>query len=227
MLELSVNLRSEIGNKNNALRRKGLVPAVLYGHKIKNILLIIDALKLEKIYKKAGENTLIKLKITKQDKSDVEERVVLIHDIDKDPVKDNLIHVDFYQVKMNEAISAEVPLIFIGKSSAIDRDGGLLIKSFQHLEIQSLPQDLPHEIQVDISSLETFDDKICIKDLKISDKVKIMAEPEEVVVSVIPPRTQEELEQLEEKPEEKVDEIKVEGEDKKEEESAQGGEKKE
>ncbi|MFC1700924.1 50S ribosomal protein L25 [Patescibacteria group bacterium] len=219
MLELSVKTRLDISDKNGALRKKGLVPAILYGHKIKNIPLVVDALKLEKAYKQAGGNTLVKLKISKDNKSDVEERIVLIHDISKDPVKSNFIHVDFYQVKMNEAISAEVPFVFVGESLAVERDGGLLIKTMQHIEIEALPQDLIHEIKVDISSLNTFDDKIHIKDLKIPSGVKIKAEDEDVVVLVSSPRTQEELEELEEKPEEKIDEIKVEGEEKKDEEN--------
>ncbi len=103
-----------------------------------------------------------------------------------------------------------MPLVFVGSSSAVERESGVLIKNLQHLEVEALPQDLPPEIQVDISPLKTFDDNIYIKDLTISEKVKIMAEPEEVVASVIPPRTKEELAELEEAPVEEVEEVEVE-----------------
>ncbi len=138
------------------------------------------------------------------------ERMVLIQEVARDPVSDKIIHIDFHQVKLDEAIRAEVPLVFVGSSSAVERESGVLIKNLQHLEVEALPQDLPPEIQVDISPLKTFDDNIYIKDLTISEKVKIMAEPEEVVASVIPPRTKEELAELEEAPVEEVEEVEVE-----------------
>ncbi len=217
MLELSVKTRSDVGRGNNALRKQGLIPAVLYGHKIKNLHLMVDEIELGRLYKKAGENTLVKLKIAQDDKK-VEERVVLIQDAVKEPVRGNFIHIDFHQVKMDEVITAEVPLAFVGQSEVIEKEGGLLIKALQSIEVEALPQNLPHEIEVDISPLNTFDDKIAIKNLKIPADVKIKAEDEDIVASVVPPRTQEELEEIEEKPEEKVDEVEVEKEEEKQEE---------
>ncbi|MFH1611743.1 MAG: 50S ribosomal protein L25 [bacterium] len=209
MLKLSASLRQDIGRKNNALRKKGLVPAVLYGHKVDNILLSINAIKLGKVYDQAGENTLIDIKI-----DDKENRVALINDIVKDSISGDFIHVDFYQVKMDETISAEVPLIFVGNSLAVEQEGGLLIKSLQHLEIEALPMDLPHEITINISKLVTFDDKISIRDISLPEKVKVLANEEDVIVSVVPPRSAEELEELNQTPTETVDDIKTEKEEK-------------
>jgi len=138
------------------------------------------------------------------------ERTVLIHDIAKDPVDDKVIHIDFNQVKMDETITVEIPLVFIGQSEAVDKDGGVLIKNLQAIEVEALPSDLPHEIEIDISVLKTFDDNIYVKDLKVSEKAKIKANPDDSVASVTPPRTQEELEALEETPTEGVEEIEVE-----------------
>lgn len=216
MLELSVKVRSETG-RNKALRKQGLIPAVLYGHKVKNINLMVDEVELNRIYKKAGENTLIKLKISQDDKK-VEERVVLIQDAVKEPVHGSFIHLDFRQVKMDETITAEIPLVFVGQSEVVEREGGLLVKALQQVEVEALPQELPHEIEVDISPLNTFDDKITVKDLKVAAGVKIKAEDEDVIASVVPPRTQEELEAIEEKPEENLEEVKVEKEVEKQEE---------
>lgn len=225
MLELSVKIRPEAG-RNKALRKQGLVPAVLYGHKVKNLNLMVDEVELSRIYKKAGENTLVKLKIAGEDKK-MEERMVLIQDAVKDPVHGSFVHLDFHQVRMNEAITAEIPLVFVGQSEVVEREGGLLVKALQHIEVEALPQDLPHEIEVDISPLNTFDDKIVIKDLKIPAGVKVKTEEEDVVASVVPPRTQEELEAIEEKPEENLEEVKVEKEEEKEEEKQQEEEIKE
>lgn len=207
MLELSVKLRKETGRKNKQIREQDLIPAILYGRKIKNILLSVKKHSFEKIYKEAGESTLIKLNIASDEEKSKKERVVLIHDIAKDPVSSEVIHIDFYQVKMDEPITTEIPLIFNGKSLAVEREGGVLIKSIQAIEIKALPEDLPHEIEVDISSLKTFNDNIYIKDLKIPDKVETTVDLEEVVASVIPPRTATELEELEQAPVEEVEKV--------------------
>jgi large subunit ribosomal protein L25 len=208
MLELLAKIRQERGRKNKQVRKQGFIPAVLYGQKVKNLNLSINYNDFEKLYQKAGESTLIKLKI--DDGQSKKERVVLIHDVAKDPVTSRFIHIDFNQVKMDQAITVEVPLTFIGESEAVKALGGVLIKNIQTVEIEALPQDLIHEIEVDISLLKTFDDNICVKDLKMPEKVKLVTDPEEVIASVVPPRTQAELEELEETPTEGVEEVEVE-----------------
>jgi len=207
MLELLSKLRQETGAKNKQVREQGFIPAILYGHKINNLNLSVNYQDFVRVYKEAGESTLIKLKV-KGDKK--EERTVLIYDVAKDPVTDQFIHIDFNQVRMDQKTTVEVPLVFIGESEAVERDRGVLVKSIQTVEVEALPQDLPSEIEVDISVLKTFDDSIYIKNLKVSDQVKLTADSEEVVASVMPPRTDEEMDKLEEAPEEKVDEVEVE-----------------
>ena len=216
MLELAVKLREETGKNNKQLRKQGFIPAILYGHKTKNTPLMVKYQDLENIYKETGESVLIKLKIKDQKDAKDKERTVLIHDIQKEPMTDKFIHADFYQVKMDEVLRAEVPLEFIGQSPAVAEQSGVLVKSIQEVEVEALPQNLPREIKVDISTLKTFDDNIHIKDLEVANGVKIMASPEEVVASVGPPRKEQELEGLEKAPEEKVEEVKTEAEEKRE-----------
>jgi len=208
MLELLIKMRSELGRKVKKIREQNFIPAVLYGHKVKNLNLSVNYNDFEKVYKEAGESTLIKLKI--EDGESIKERVVLIHDVTRDAVSNYFIHIDFKQIKMDETITVEIPLIFVGESEAIKTDKGVLIKSIQNVEIEALPQDLIHEIEVDISVLKTFDDNIYVKDINVSDKIKLTADPEDVVASVTPPRTQEELEELEETPDESIEEAEVE-----------------
>ncbi len=208
MLELLIKMRSELGRNVKKIREQNLIPAVLYGHKVKNLNLSVNYNDFEKVYTEAGESTLIKLKI--EDGESTKERVVLIHDVTRDAVSNYFIHIDFKQIKMDETITVEIPLIFVGESEAIKTDKGVLIKSIQNVEIEALPQDLIHEIEVDISVLKTFDDNIYVKDINVSDKIKLTADPEDVVASVTPPRTQEELEELEETPEESIEEAEVE-----------------
>jgi len=205
-IELNAQNREATGNKLKTLREKGFIPAIVYGAGQKNISIQVDYQEFKKVFEEAGESTIIKLKIGNEAKN------VLIHDIAKDPVNDKFIHIDFYQVRMDKAITAEVTLVFEGEAPAVKELEGTLIKSITEVGVEALPKDLPRELKVDISGLETFDDHIKIKDLKLPEGVKVLADSEETIASVAAPRTKEELEELEEKPEEEVPEEAVEGE---------------
>ena len=157
------------------------MPSVIYGHNFEAVPIRIKYVDFEKAFKKAGESSLINLKI-----GDKEEPAV-IKDIQKDPVTDRIIHADFYKVNLKEKIKAKVPLAVIGESEAV-RNGGVLVKTINELEVEALPQDLPHELQVDISRLQNIGDHILIKDIYASDKVKIEADPEDVVALIQAPR---------------------------------------
>ncbi len=218
MLELNVNTRKEAGKKNKQLRNQGLIPAVLYGPKIENLNLSVDYTQFNRIYQKAGESTLIQLNLKNKEIKE-KERIVLVNDIKRDVLSNNIIHIDFYEVRMDQEISVEIPLNFVGQSEAVKSLDGVLVKSLQSLNISALPKNLIHEIEVDISKLKTFDDIIRVKDLKVPENVKIEAEEDEAVVSVTPPRSEEELEALEETPEESIDEVEVEEKGKTEEET--------
>ncbi len=222
MLELVVKIRSELGRQAEKVRESNSIPAVLYGPGVKNLNLLIDYNTFKKAHAEAGETTLIKLKI--DDGESKKDRVVLIHDVTRDAVTDRFVHIDFKQIKMDQAINVEVPLNFIGESEAVKAEGGTLVKSIQSVEIEALPQDLISEIEVDISKLETFDDNIYVKDLKVPDTVKLTADKEEVIASVTPPRSEEEMEALEEAPVEGVEDVEVEDKGKEKEEVEQADE---
>ena len=207
--ELKVKVREVLGRKVKTLRKKGIIPAVVYGLKAKSIPLEIDYSEFEKVYKEAGESTVIKLKTGKESKN------VLIYDVAMDSVSDKFIHVDFYEVRMDKPITAAVPLVFEGEAPAVKNLEGVLVKNITEIEVEALPANLPHEIKVDISVLKTFDDLIHIKDLKIPDGVKISINPDEIVALVSPPRSDEELQSLEEKVEEKIEEVAKVGEEEK------------
>jgi len=212
ILTLNARIRDVFGKKVKSLREEGSVPAVLYGPGVENMALAVDLKEAEKIYKEAGENTIVKLKI-KGDKAP--ERNVLIYAVSRDTLGGQLIHLDFLQVRMDQTIKAVVPLEFTGESAAVKAEGGILVKNIHEVEVEALPADLPREITVDISSLATFEDAILIKNLPVPAKVKILAEPELVVAQVQPPRSEAELEALKEEVVEKVEEVKVEAEEKK------------
>jgi len=222
MLSISAKIRKELGKKVKSLREKGVLPAVLYGHKIKNLNLELDLKEFEKIYKEAGESSLIKLEVKNQksktelpkeakvkkrteSSSPVDEFLVLIHDIQFDHLTQKLIHIDFYQPELKEEVEVTVPLIFEGEAAAVKDLGGTLVKNISEVEVKALPQNLPHEIKVDIGNLKTFEDNILIKDLIVLKEVKILKGPEEIVAKVTQPEKVEE--ELEKPVEEKVEEV--------------------
>lgn len=204
---LKAEKRTAEGKQNRTLRKKGFIPAILYGHKIKNINLQIETKEFDQVFQKAGQTTLIDLKI-----EDEPAHKVLVHDFQTDPLTDKINHIDFHQIKMTEKIKTEVPVVTFGDSPAIIELEGNLILNKDSIEIECLPQDLIHDIQVDISGIKTFEDKILISDIKVPENVTILDNPEEVVVLVTPPRSEEELAELEEEVEEKPEEVEVEAE---------------
>ena len=212
MLTLSAKIRKDLGKKVKNLRKKGILPAVLYGPKIKNLSLEINLEEFERIYEKAGETSLISLGVDK------DKYLVLIYEIKNDPLTGKPIHVDFYQPILTEEVEATVPIVFEGDSLAVKELGGTLVREIQEVEVKALPQNLPHEIKVNIESLKSFEDEILVKDLKVAEGVKIQREQDEIVAVVTPPEKVEE--ELEKPIEEKVEEVEKVEEKEKEEEPA-------
>lgn len=187
-LNLDAKKREIVGKKVATIREDGLIPAILYGHGIDNINLALDYNSFEKLYAEAGESTLVDLKV---DGNKLHK--VLVADIQKDPVKNRIIHVDFQQVKMDEKITATVELEFIGESKAVKELSGTLIRNFDELEIKCLPGDLISKIEVSISGLNEFGDSIAIKDLNLPQTVEVVHDQEEIVATVVAPKEEEEV----------------------------------
>lgn len=187
MQELKAKPRTELGKKTNALRRAGFLPAVVYGEGVKSQSISVPYRDFEKAYKEAGESTLLKLDV------DGKAYNVLIHDIKNDPLKGTPLHADFYAVRLDKAIRTKVSIEFFGESPAVKNDGGILVKVMQEIEIEALPQDLPHGLRADLSSLETFESKIFVKNILLPKGVKSLAGSDEIIALVEPPRSEEEL----------------------------------
>ena len=210
-IELQAEKRQSVGRSLNSLRKEGFLPSVVYGHDFETMPIQLKYKDFEKVFKAAGESTLINLKI-----GDKEEPTI-IKDVQKDPITDQIIHADFYKVNLKEKIKAKVPVVFTGESEAV-KGGGILVKTVSELEVEALPSDLPHELSVDISVLANFGDEVKIKDIEISDKVSLHANPEDVIALV-----QEPKEEVEEAAAPSVEEVEV---IKKEEKKEEEGEEK-
>jgi len=187
MLTLPAKIRKTLGKKVKALRERGVLPGVLYGPRIKETLpLEINFKEFEKVYKEAGESTLVSLEI------EGKKTPVLIHEVKLDPLTGKPIHVDFYQPRLEEEVEVTIPIIFEGEAPAVKELGGTLVKNIHEVEVRALPQNLPHEIKVNMEKLKTFEDDILVKDLPTPKGVKILKELEEVVATVAPPEKVEE-----------------------------------
>ena len=184
-LILKAKKRDVFGKKLKKERKAGFLPAVVYGHNFESIPVFVDKKEFRKIYKQAGTSSLITLNL--EDKK----INVLIHEVEKEPISQEPKHVDFYRVKMTEKITADVPLKFIGEAPAAKIYGAIIVKNFEKIEVECLPADLPHEIEVDLSPLTEIDSVIYVKDLNIPENVKVLVDEEEAVVVATPPTTEE------------------------------------
>jgi large subunit ribosomal protein L25 len=177
-------------NKNEdleAIRKTGKIPAVFYGKKEASTPITVSSVDFIKLFKQAGESSVISLK------GDGIEVEALIQEVDRRPVSGKPRHADFYVFEKGKKIKIDIPLEFIGTSPAVKDLGGILVKVLHSLEIEALPKDLPHKIQVDISSLATFSSVISAKDIKLGDGVTLVASPEEIVASVYEPKEEVEV----------------------------------
>jgi large subunit ribosomal protein L25 len=193
-IELVAEKRTVSGKKNRLLRATGKVPAVVYGRGVKTEPLELEAKVIERVYRHAGGNKIVALKV-----GDSRSRNVLIHDVQYGSARGELTHVDFYVVRMDEELKAEVPLHFTGESEAVFKEEGTLVKNLETVEVECLPADLPESFEVDISVLDTFEKTITLADLKIPAGVKLVQEDLEMVIAKVdPPRSDAEMEALDE-----------------------------
>ena len=176
MLTLEVKPR-DAKESAEVLREQGIVPAVFYGPKEGTTPISINAQKLESLWKSAGETTIITLKGVGEDKD------TLIHDAQFHPVTGKLLHVDFYVLEKGKKVKIKVPLEFTGVAPA-EKSGNIVVKALYEIEIEVAPQELPHNLPVDISSLVNVGDHIVAKDVKLPPSAALIANPDEIVVSV-------------------------------------------
>ncbi len=203
----------------DALRSDGKIPAVLYGPKEPTASIEVDAKIFDKVFKEAGESTVVTLEGLGESKD------AMIHEISYHPVTGKPVHIDFYVIEKGKKVTTHVPLEFVGEEDAlaIKSLGGTLMKVMHEIEIEAMPKDLPHGIEVDVSGLATFDAHITLADLKLPAGVTALGNSEDTIASVAEPK--EEVEE----PVEAIDmeSIEVEKKGKKEEEGVEGEAKEE
>ena len=183
---LKAKKREILGGKVKHLRREGILPANIYGKKVKSQAVQVNMADFIKVYKKAGETGIINLAV------DGSKKPVLIHNVQTDPVSDQAIHADFFQVNLKEKVTTQVPVELSGSSSGEKEGKGVVVQQTDEVEVEALPTDLPEKFEVDLTKLKEVNDAIYIKDISYDKKkVKIESDLDQLIVKLEPPRKEE------------------------------------
>lgn len=182
--------RDIIGKQVKALRREGKLPAVIYGHHIEPFPIVLDAREAGKSLTGLAPSTLVTVEVEGQSYP------TLVREKQRNKILGSLIHVDFLAVSMEEKLRANVTVSIVGVSPAVKDYNGILVQELNLLEVECLPQDLPERVVVDISGLDEIGDTLYVRDLKLSDRVKVLADAESVIVSVTAHAAEEVVEEV-------------------------------
>lgn len=177
MLKLKGELR-EGKAKLAKIRAEGFVPAIYYGHKEKATPCVFPMNEFKKVWKEAGESTVITLEMPKSKVN------ALIYEVQLDPVRNTPSHVDFYVIEKGQEVAVHVPIEFVGVSEAVKSLGGTLVKVLHELEVKALPENLPHGVTADISALATLESRIVAKDITLPKGVTLVTKADEIAASI-------------------------------------------
>ena len=188
-LTLEAEPRTVSGRKVAALRRQGLTPIHLYGKGVESSLLQADSPTLLKVVTQAGGSVPVTLAVKGASGS----HLAFIREVQRHPMTEAILHVDFYQVSLVEMMRAQVPIYLVGDPPAVKLHAGVVMQAIHSLEVESLPMDVPQFVEVDISGLEDFERAIHVSDISLEDSVTIITDLSELIVRVNPPRVVEEI----------------------------------
>lgn len=179
--------RREVGTKGklNQLKKQGYIPGIVYGKTKESLPVAVDSRQVKKIFSTYGSRGLFNLEIEGEEKP----VTVLLREMQTHPVNGELIHLDFFAIDMNEEITSEVPIVIEGEEEII-RKGGILQLGVKEVEVECLPKDLPEAVICDISALE-IGDHLTVGDLKAPEGVKIISDPDSIVVTILAPKVTE------------------------------------
>lgn len=182
---LSAAPRTVLGKKVKALRRSGVTPANVYGHKVDSTAVQADTVELTHLLRAAGRNAIIDLKV----EGEAAPRTVVVRNVERNPVTSQILHIDFFQVSMTEKMKAEVRVVLTGTSPAVADLQGVLLQMIETVSVEALPGDIPSEFEVDVSVLAQLESSIHVRDLHADEsKVTITTDPDVVLARVAAPR---------------------------------------
>jgi large subunit ribosomal protein L25 len=181
-VELSAERRTVLGKQVKQLRRQGWTPGVIYGHDYESVPLKFDQRELQRLLAETGGSQLVGIKIEGQSQPEM----ALVRDVQRDPIRQTILHVDFYRVQMTERLTTEIPLELISESPIAARNEGILLQGISSIEVECLPGDLVDAIEVDLSDLVELDQALYVRDLAIPSGIDVLTEPDEMIVRVTP-----------------------------------------
>jgi large subunit ribosomal protein L25 len=195
-LKLKADKRDILGKKTRFLRRQGITPAHLFGHGIESLTLQCDTAELQQIIHQGGATRLIDISI----EDDTQPRSAFIREIQRDALNGQLLHVDFYQIKKTEKITADIPIILTGEAPATKSKDNMIEHLLNQLSVECLPDKLPPQIEVDLSPLAEAGQAIHVKDINLDKDITINTDPEQLIVKVsrVKAAAEEEVEAAEE-----------------------------
>ncbi len=207
---LKLSPRSVTGKKVKTLRRAGIVPVHVYGRDEPPLSLQVDAQVLRRLLPRVGANIPLSVEVEDQKGEDI----CFVREVQRHPVTEDVLHVDFLRVDVQQTIRAEVPIVLQGSAPAERESGGTLLQPLQNLLVEALPMNIPASFQVDVSELDDFEKGIYVRDVSVGADVSIVTDPDDLIARVSPPRievVEEPEEELEEGAEEAEGEEAAEG----------------
>jgi len=187
-LELTLDAREALGKANKRLRREGIVPGIVFGKGEPSTPVQVDAKAFETLYRAAGRTSVVQIKLPGRPAA----TSGIIKSVQRNPLSGGAIHVDFFLVNLLQEMEIDVPLVFVGEAPAVEETGGTLLHNLSSLHVKALPNDIPHEITVDVSVLRTLDVAIHVRDLNLNrDLVHVLTDGDTLVSTVVPPRAEE------------------------------------
>ncbi len=182
-IKLTAQKRTLVGKKVKKLRKEGLIPANIFGKKIKSQSLSLDKKEFEKVFEEVGETRIVNLEV----EGEKEGRPVMIQNLQKNPVTEEILHADLRQVILTEKVTADIPVEMTGEAPAAEQKLGILIQNISEIEVEALPLDLPEKFVVDVSGLVNVGDEILVESIKIDkSKVELKIDANQVVVKIEP-----------------------------------------
>jgi len=179
-IELQVDKREVLGKKVRFLRRQGVTPAHIFGHGIESVALQCDTDNLRHILAEAGRTRLISLKLDNERRP----RAAVVREIQREPLTGELLHVDFYQVRMEEKVSVDVPVVIVGEAPALKSKENMLVQELNSLTVECLPAKIPPSVRLDISSLTEAEQAVRVKDIEMDKEITVLHDPEMVMVKI-------------------------------------------
>src|SRR2546428_9447762 len=190
-MQLKASPRQPLGKRSRSLLREGKLPAIVYGHNTEATPITLDKLEFQKVFLKSGRTQLVDLVL---DGARTEK--VLVREIQTHPRRLGPIHVDFYQVNLQEKIEVEVPVHVVGESAPVKQGDADVLQPMHTIRVECLPSDIPEAFEVDISPLEEIEAELRVSDLKIPSGVTVLDDPEELVVNILHEREMKVEEEL-------------------------------